>query len=74
MVTKIKENDLETLPNEDMNDEDFDPNIHEFKSHILTAKARATPLKTGLTIPRAEVSGLLFCSRLMTKAVNLYDG
>ena len=42
-------------------------------SHILAAKARVTPLKTGLTIPRAEVSGLLLCSRLMSKAVSLYD-
>ena len=57
-----------------MNDEDFNPNVHEFKSHILAAKAHVTPLKTGLTIPRAEVSGLLLCSRLMAKAVTLYDG
>ena len=74
MVSKIEENDLEVLPDGDINDEDFDPNLHEFKSHILTAKAHVTPLKTGLTIPRAEVSGLLLCSRLMAKAVSLYDG
>merc|ERR1711942_509232 len=42
--------------------------------HILAVNARVTPLKTGLTIPRAEVSGLLLCSRLMSKAVSLYDG
>ena len=57
-----------------MDDNDFDPDLHEFKSHILAAKARLTPLKTGLTIPRAEVSGLVLCSRLMSKAVPLYDG
>ena len=57
-----------------MDDNDFDPDLHEFKSHILAAKARLTPLKTGLTIPRAEVSGLVLCSRLMSKAVSLYDG
>ena len=74
MVSKFEENDLEVLPDGDINDEDFHPNVHEFKSHILTAKTCVTPLKTGLTIPRAEVSGLLLCSRLMAKAVTLYDG
>ena len=49
-------------------------NLHEFKSHMLAAKACITPLKTGLTIPRAEVSGLLLGTRLMAKAVLLYDG
>ena len=57
-----------------MDDKDFDPDLHEFKSHILTAKACVTLLKTGLTIPQAEVSGLVLCSRLMSKAVSLYDG
>ena len=57
-----------------MDDNDFDPDLHEFKSHILAAKARLTPLKTGLTIPRAEASGLVLCLRLMSKAVSLYDG
>ena len=74
MVSKTKENNQDILPDEDVDDKDFDPNLHEFKSHILAAKARVTPLKTGLTIPRAEVSGLVLCSRLMSKAVPLYDG
>ena len=74
MVSKTKENDQEVLPDGDMDDKDLDPDLHEFESHILAAKARVTPLKTGLTIPQAEVSGLVLCSRLMSKAVSLYDG
>ena len=74
MVPKTEENSLKVQPDGDINDDNFDPNLHKFKSHILPAKARVTPLKTGLTIPRAEVSGLLLCSRLMAKAVLLYDG
>ena len=74
MVSKTEENNLEVLPDGDFNDNDFDPNIHQFESHILAAKACVTPLKTGLTIPRLEVSRLLLCSRLMAKAVSLYEG
>ena len=72
--SKTKENDLDVLPNGDLDNKDFDHDLHEFESHILAAKAHVTPLKTGLTIPRAEVSGLVLCSRLMSKAVSLYDG
>ena len=74
MVSKTGESNLETLPDGGFNNNNFDPSIHQFESHILTAKACVTPLKTGLTIPRSEVSGLLLCSRLMAKAVSLYDG
>ena len=74
MVSKAEENNLEILPDGDFNDDNFDPNIHQFESHILTAKTRVTPLKICLTIPRSEVSGLLLCSRLMAKEVSLYDG
>ena len=59
MVSKTEENDQDVLPNGDVDDKDFDPDLHEFESHILAAKARVTPLKTGLTIPCAEVSGLV---------------
>ena len=51
MVSKTKENNQDVLPNRDVDDNDFDPDLHEFKSHILAAKAHVTPLKTGLTIP-----------------------
>ena len=74
MVSKIKENYQDVLPDGDVDDKDLDPDLHEFKSHILAARAHVTPLKTGLTIPQAEVSGLVLCSRLMSKAVSLYDG
>ena len=50
MVSKIEEINLDVLPDGDIHDKDFDPDKHEFVSHILAAKARVTPLKTGLTI------------------------
>ena len=74
MVSKFEEINLDVLYDGYIHDKDFNPDKHEFVSHILAAKARVTPLKTGLTIPKAEVSGLLLCSRLMSKAVSLYDG
>ena len=73
MVSKTKENEQDTLPEGDLEDRDFDPEEHVFKSHILATKSWVTPLKTGLTIPRSEVSGLLLCSRLMSRAVTLYN-
>ena len=51
MVSKVKEIDLDVLPDGDVYDKDFDPDKHEFVSHILVAKACVTPLKTGLMIP-----------------------
>ena len=45
MVSKTEENNLEVLPDGDTNNNNFDPNLYEFKSHILTAKARVTPLR-----------------------------
>merc|ERR1712089_3068 len=50
------------------NDSDFDPNIHEFISYLLTAKAKVTPLN-GLTIPRSELTALQILTRLLAKAV-----
>ena len=35
-----------------------------WESHLLASKARVTPL-TGLSIPRAEINGLLLAYRLM---------
>ena len=57
MVSKTEENNLEVVPDGNINNNDFDPNVHDFVSYILAAKACVTPLKTGLTISRAEVSG-----------------
>ena len=48
---KTKENDQYILPDGDVDDKDFDPDLHEFEFHILTTKARVTPLKIGPTIP-----------------------
>ena len=70
IVSKIKKNDQYVFPDGDVDNKDFDPDLHKFKFHIFTA----TPLMTGLTIPQTEVSGLVLCSRLMSKAVSLYDG
>ena len=62
MVSKTKDNDQDTLPDSDLLDQNFDPKLYKFESHILAAKSHLTPLKTGLMIPRSEVSGLLLCS------------
>ena len=71
---KLKRTIKTFFPDGDVDDKDFDPDIHKFKTHILSAKAHITPLNTGLTIPQAEVSGVVLCSRLMSKAVSLYNG
>ena len=39
MVSKTEENNLNVLPDGDIDDKDFDPDIHEFESHILAAKS-----------------------------------
>ena len=74
MVSKHKENNKETLPEGDLEDKDYDPEEHEFISQLVAAKARVTPLKTGLTIPRSELSGLLLCTRLLSRTATLYSG
>merc|ERR1712163_105962 len=48
-------------------DSNFNPNIHEFVSYLLTAKAKVTPLD-GLTIPRSELTALQILTRLLVKA------
>ena len=62
MVNKRVKTEFDDLPEGDAEDRDFNPVIHEFKSNILTAKARVTPLKEGMTVPRSEVSGLVLCT------------
>ena len=57
----------------DIQDLDFDPNLHVFTSSIICAKARVTPLKTGLTVPRSELNSLVLCSRLQDKISKLYS-
>ena len=74
MVSKHKENNQESLPEGDLEDKDYNPEEHEFISQLVAAKARVTPLKTGLTIPRSELSGLLLCTRLLSRIESLYSG
>ena len=69
MDSKIEERDQEYLP-----DGDIDLQLHEFQTCLIAAKARVTPLKAGLTIPRSELSELLLCMRLMARVVKLYSG
>ena len=69
MVSKEEDYHEEELQDGDLLDYDFNEEIHEFEVCLLAAKARVTPLKTGLTIPRAELSGLLICTRLIAKAM-----
>ena len=51
MVTKNIKVEFDALPDGDAEDRYLNPKIHEFKSNILTTKARVTPLKGGITIP-----------------------
>ena len=69
MCFKDKTKGLDTsLVNGCSQDSDFDPNIHEFKSYLVTAKAKVTPLD-GLTIPRSELTALQISTRLLAKTV-----
>merc|ERR1711867_326868 len=69
MCYKDKTKKLDTsLVNGCPDDSDFDPNIHEFISYLLTSKAKVTPLD-GLTIPRSELIALQILTRLLAKAV-----
>ena len=43
-------------------DTDYDPELHEFKSFLLTSKARVAPMD-GLTIPRSELTALQLLTR-----------
>ena len=74
MISKHHENGEENLPEGDLEDKDYDPEEHEFISQLVATKARVTPLKTGLTIPRSELSGLLLCTRLLSRTESLYSG
>ena len=49
-------------------DSDFNPEIHIFKSSLVTSKARVAPLD-GLTIPRSELSSLQLLTRLLAKTI-----
>merc|ERR1712177_28830 len=69
MCYKDKTKTVDTrLVNGCPDDSNFDPNIHEFVSYLLTAKAKVTPLD-GLTIPRSELTALQILTRLLVKAV-----
>ena len=39
MVSKFEENDQEHLPDGDINDEDFNPQLHKFQTCLIAAKA-----------------------------------
>ena len=72
MISKAEDHLEDELQDGDLEDNDYNEDAHQFEVHLLAAKARVTPLKTGLTIPRAELSSLLICTRLMAKAVSLF--
>ena len=52
MISKHQETGEENLPEGDLEDRDYNPEDHEFISHLVAAKARVTPLKAGLSIPK----------------------
>ena len=66
MVSKFEEYNQEDLSDGDLETRNYDPREHVFISHLITAKARVTPLKTGLTIPRFKLSGLLLHMSLLS--------
>merc|ERR1712177_137085 len=69
MCFKDKTKSVDTrLVNGCSQDSDFDPDINEFKSYLVTAKAMVTPLD-GLTIPRSELTALQILIRLLAKTV-----
>ena len=72
MVNKDGSRGLDELPTGDIKDEDFNPDLHHFTSQIVSTKARVTPLKQGLTIPRAEMSGLVLASRLQYRVSQIF--
>ena len=74
MIYKHQETEEKKLPEGDLEDRDYNPEDHEFISHLVAAKARVTPLKAGLTIPKSELSGLLLCTRLLSRTESLYSG
>ena len=57
----------------DINDEDYNPSIHEFHSVLLSAKAQVSPLRIGLTVPRSELSGLCLATRLQLRIARNYQ-
>ena len=60
MVTKNIKVEFDAPPDGDAEDRYLNPDIHELRSYILAAKARVTPLKGGITIPRSIRSGALY--------------
>merc|ERR1712243_93591 len=69
MCFKDKSKSVDTnLTNGCSEDSDYDPDIHEFMSYLVTAKAKVTPLD-GLTIPRSELNALQLLTRLLHKTV-----
>ena len=69
---KDKERRVTTLGVGDVHDDDYDPNTMEFHSVLMSAKARVTPLRCGLTIPRSELSGLVLATRLQVRISKNY--
>ena len=72
MVYKDKDRRASTLGEGDALDQDFDPNTMQFHSILMSAKAKVTPLRIGLTIPRSELSGLVLGTRLQVRISKHY--
>ena len=71
LVFKDRSRGQDTLSIGDPEDQDYLPHIHEFVSHIVSAKARVTPLQLGLTIPQSEMSVLVLATRLQYKVTKV---
>ena len=61
MVSKIKASDQEHIPDGELDNRDFDLQLHEFQAHLIVAKARVIPLKTIITVPGFNLLELLLC-------------
>ena len=73
MTFRDKTKSVTNLDIGDTFDNEFNPNEHEFHSILVSAKAHVCPLCVNLTVPRAELSGLVVSTRLQRRIAKNYS-